>query len=152
MLLPGRAEVLAATGNHPYARLTTASGPVRAFAGAGATAWLTALARGMVASAWGAPEAAVRLVTALADRGELAGVRRVNLPRLDPDAFAAQLPIGQVDEWDALTAGIARALFADCDVVTLGVMTDNHRADRLYRRLGFVDSTPRSSANLRPQP
>lgn len=234
-----RAQVLAATDHHPYARLTTSARELRGFAGPGVTAWLSSWSRGVVASALGEPEAAVRLFAALAERSELAGVRRVNLPRLDRRRLADHLPAGEVDEWDfrwawspppaqpgeqrvqvleppdapaieelltrafpgtftrpgdpqvrrwygiweagrlvacaadrsrggvgsisavtvdadrqgrglgaALTAAMTRELFAGSDVVTLGVMSDNERADRLYRRLGFRESSPRSSAAL----
>jgi GNAT superfamily N-acetyltransferase len=46
----------------------------------------------------------------------------------------------------ALTAAMTRALLAECEEVTLGVMTDNHGAIRLYERLGFAGASPRTSA------
>ncbi len=243
-LLAGRTEVLTATGDHPYARLTTTGDELRAYRGGGAFAWRTRWARGTVASALGEPHAALRLLATLADRGELDGVRRVNLPRIGHDALSASLPVSGIDDWDfrwtsvpppsqpgaaqvrrlaggdaaatdaaaigalldrafpgtftrpgdptvrawygvwedgqlvacgadrsraatgsisaiavdpqcrgrglgaALTATMAQEILTDCDVVTLGVMTDNHRADRLYRRLGFTGCSPRTSADL----
>ncbi|MFD2768361.1 GNAT family N-acetyltransferase [Micromonospora eburnea] len=48
----------------------------------------------------------------------------------------------------ALTAGMTRALFARYDHVALGVFTDNLGAIRLYRRLGFTGTEPRTSVNL----
>ncbi|SCG60605.1 FR47-like protein [Micromonospora echinaurantiaca] len=48
----------------------------------------------------------------------------------------------------ALTAGMTRALFADHDTVALGVYTANVGAVRLYRRLGFTNTLPRSSVRL----
>lgn len=48
----------------------------------------------------------------------------------------------------ALTAGMTRALFAGHDTVALGVYTANVGAVRLYRRLGFTSTLPRSSVRL----
>ncbi|MFJ8580774.1 GNAT family N-acetyltransferase [Micromonospora sp. NPDC093277] len=48
----------------------------------------------------------------------------------------------------ALTAGMARALFARYDHVALGVYADNLGAIRLYRRLGFTGTEHRTSVNL----
>ncbi|MEV4489302.1 GNAT family N-acetyltransferase [Micromonospora coxensis] len=48
----------------------------------------------------------------------------------------------------ALTAGMTRALRARYDQVALGVYTDNVGALRLYRRLGFTGTLPRSSVRL----
>ncbi|MEH0845568.1 GNAT family N-acetyltransferase [Micromonospora sp. CPCC 205711] len=48
----------------------------------------------------------------------------------------------------ALTAGMTRALTARYDDVALGVYTDNVGAIRLYRRLGFTGTEPRSSIHL----
>jgi ribosomal protein S18 acetylase RimI-like enzyme len=48
----------------------------------------------------------------------------------------------------ALTAGMTRALAARYGDVALGVYTDNVGAIRLYRRLGFTGTEPRSSVHL----
>ncbi|ATO13788.1 GNAT family N-acetyltransferase [Micromonospora sp. WMMA2032] len=48
----------------------------------------------------------------------------------------------------ALTAGMAAALFARYDHVALGVYTANVGAIRLYRRLGFSGTEPRTSVHL----
>ncbi|MEU4568853.1 GNAT family N-acetyltransferase [Micromonospora sp. NPDC023956] len=48
----------------------------------------------------------------------------------------------------ALTAGMARALFARYDRVALGVYTRNVGAIRLYRRLGFTGTLARTSLQL----
>lgn len=48
----------------------------------------------------------------------------------------------------ALTAGMARALFARYDRVALGVYPDNVDALRLYRRLGFTHTLARSTVRL----
>ncbi|MFC4147104.1 GNAT family N-acetyltransferase [Micromonospora mangrovi] len=48
----------------------------------------------------------------------------------------------------ALTAGMTRALSARYDHVALGVYTDNVGAIRLYRRLGFTGTEPRTSVRL----
>ncbi|MFU8854382.1 GNAT family N-acetyltransferase [Micromonospora sp. SL1-18] len=48
----------------------------------------------------------------------------------------------------ALTAGMTRALFARYDHVALGVFTDNPGAIRLYRRLGYTGTEPRTSVHL----
>ncbi|MFF5172952.1 GNAT family N-acetyltransferase [Micromonospora sp. NPDC000089] len=48
----------------------------------------------------------------------------------------------------ALTAGMTRALAARHDVVALGVYTANVGAIRLYRRLGYTGTEPRTSVVL----
>ncbi len=48
----------------------------------------------------------------------------------------------------ALTAGMTRALFARYDHVALGVYTENLGAIRLYRRLGYTNTEPRTSVHL----
>lgn len=48
----------------------------------------------------------------------------------------------------ALTSAMTRILFDHAEEVTLGVMTDNLGAARLYERLGFIGSTPRTSVEL----
>ena len=48
----------------------------------------------------------------------------------------------------ALTSGMAARLRAEFDVVSLGVMVDNHRAARLYHRLGFTEVVGRTSVPL----
>lgn len=95
-----RAGVLAATGHHPYARLSTAARWVRGFAGGGATAWLVPWSRGVVATAFGAPDRALWISAHLAGQGELSSVRRVNLPRLDHATLGFHLPVRDPDDWD----------------------------------------------------
>ncbi|WP_262283846.1 GNAT family N-acetyltransferase [Micromonospora sp. MA102] len=48
----------------------------------------------------------------------------------------------------ALTAGMTRALLARYDQVALGVYTANVGAIRLYRRLGYTGTEPRTSVHL----
>ncbi|MEV4756777.1 GNAT family N-acetyltransferase [Micromonospora sp. NPDC049559] len=48
----------------------------------------------------------------------------------------------------ALTAAMTRALLAEAEEVTLGVMVDNLVAIRLYERLGFAGSLARTSVEL----
>jgi GNAT superfamily N-acetyltransferase len=48
----------------------------------------------------------------------------------------------------ALTAGMTRALLARYDQVALGVYTANVGAIRLYRRLGYAGTEPRTSVHL----
>jgi N-acetylglutamate synthase-like GNAT family acetyltransferase len=239
--LATRDQVLAATGHHPYARLTSAGRHLRAYRDRHVVAWAAEWSRGTVAAALGDAVAAVRLLSRLASTGLLAGVRRVNLPRIDHDILAAHLPVADVDDWDfrwtaaspparpgqdrvcrlrpddgpaiesllerafpstftrpgdpavrhwygvwdadrlvacgadrsrggvgsisavavdpdrrgqglggALTAAMTRQMLTEHDVVTLGVMTDNHHAGRMYRRLGFTEASPRTSADLVP--
>lgn len=50
----------------------------------------------------------------------------------------------------ALTAAMTRRLFAEYDVVALGVMWDNDRATRRYQRLGFAASMARTSVSVSP--
>ncbi|WP_433538245.1 GNAT family N-acetyltransferase [Micromonospora sp. CA-249363] len=51
----------------------------------------------------------------------------------------------------ALTAGMTRALLARHDTVALGVYPENVGAVRLYRRLGFTSTLPRTSIRLGPE-
>lgn len=52
----------------------------------------------------------------------------------------------------ALTAAMTRTLLDETEEVTLGVLTDNLPAIRLYDRLGFAGSIPRTSVGLAPVP
>lgn len=81
-----------------------------------------------------------RLIACGADRSR-AGVGSISAVAVDPDAR------GQ-GHGAALTAVMTRELLGECDVVTLGVLTGNHVADRLYRRLGYTEASARTSANL----
>jgi GNAT superfamily N-acetyltransferase len=62
-----------------------------------------------------------------------------------------------IDSWGqglgaALTSAMTRTLLDEAEEVTLGVLTDNPRASRLYERLGFTGSIPRTSVELAPAP
>jgi ribosomal protein S18 acetylase RimI-like enzyme len=81
-----------------------------------------------------------RLVACGADRSR-GGVGSISAVAVDP-AVRGQ-GVGT-----ALIATMTRELLADCDVVTLGVMADNHSAGRLYQRLGYVHTVARTSAML----
>ena len=50
----------------------------------------------------------------------------------------------------ALTSAMAARVLAEFGVASLGVMVDNHRAARLYRRLGFTQVAGRTSVRLSP--
>ncbi|MFI6762148.1 GNAT family N-acetyltransferase [Micromonospora sp. NPDC050417] len=50
----------------------------------------------------------------------------------------------------ALTAAMTRRLLDEAEEVTLGVLTDNFGAIRLYERLGFAGALPRTSVALAP--
>jgi ribosomal protein S18 acetylase RimI-like enzyme len=237
--LAGREQILAATGHHPYARLTTTARDVRGFACDEVIVWLATWSRGTVASASGDPRAALEVLAQLDRRGDLATARRVNVERIDHGALRHHFGATKIDDWDfrwtrtppplqpgeervtpleaddepavavllerafpetftrpgdtmvrcwygiregdrlvacgadrsrggvgsisavtvdpaargqglgaSLTAAMTRQLLGECDVVTLGVMSDNQVAGRLYRRLGFADAILRTSANL----
>lgn len=81
-----------------------------------------------------------RLVACGADRTR-GGVGSLSAIAVDPDFRGRGLGA-------ALTAAMTRDVARDLDVVALGVMADNQRAIRLYRRLGFTRCTPRTSAEL----
>jgi GNAT superfamily N-acetyltransferase len=49
----------------------------------------------------------------------------------------------------ALTAAVTGHLLTEYDTVGLGVLADNQPAIRLYRRMGYADVAPRTSAALR---
>lgn len=239
-----RTRILAATDHHPYVRLTTTGGgPVRGFVrdtpAGRAVAWLNDSRGRRGLDAWGDPAEVVRLIRDLRDAGEVTGIRRLHLPRTEPELLAAHLPVGEPDHWDyrwtrtplpaspdqprpvpvrpeqedevrallgrafpdaytrpgdpdirrwygirdgdrlvacgadvsrgvgclaglavdpdfrgrglgsALTCGLAARVLAEFDVVSLGVMVGNHRAARLYHRLGFTEVAGRTSVPLR---
>ncbi len=238
-----REQILTVTGHHPYVRLTTTGGgPVRGFvrrtSDGLAVVWLNDSRGRRGLDAWGDPAAVVRLIRALWAAGEVAGIRRLHLPRTSKELLTAHLPVGEPDHWDyrwtrsplppppdppspvplppereeevralldrafpdaytrpghpdirrwyglwhgdrliacgadvsrgvgclaglavdpdfrgrglgaALTSGMAARLRAEFDVVSLGVMVDNHRAARLYHRLGFTEVAGRTSVPL----
>lgn len=100
--LAGRDAVLAAAGNHPYARRLAAGGEVRALVTGSSVVWLLPgdRTRAPVLEALGDPEHVLRLLAEFRDRGDLAAVRRVHLPRVDRRRLGAVLPIGEPDHWD----------------------------------------------------
>jgi ribosomal protein S18 acetylase RimI-like enzyme len=98
--LDGRAAVLAATGDHPYTRMTTDGEPVTGYQTGEAVAWLGHGPWGPVACAVGDPRQAARLFADLAAEDRLAGVRWVHLPRVDGRALAPHLRMSHQDDWD----------------------------------------------------
>lgn len=101
--LAGREAVLAATGNHPYARRhTSGSGEVRALAAGSSVVWILpgGGARTPGLDALGDPDHVLPMVTEFRDRGDLAAMRRIHLPRVDEARLAALLPIAEPDHWD----------------------------------------------------
>lgn len=101
--LAGREAVLAATGNHPYARRHTSdSGEVRALVTGASVVWILPGGGGRAPTldALGDPDHVLPMVAELRDRGDLSAVRRIHLPRVDQTRLAALLPIGEPDHWD----------------------------------------------------
>ncbi|SBT39856.1 GNAT family N-acetyltransferase [Micromonospora narathiwatensis] len=148
-VLAGRDTLLAATGHHPYARHALwRDHDAHGWRRDGAVGWLLPESFPTTTSRPGDPRIVDwygihdgdRLVACGADRsrgdvGFLAGLT-VATDRRGRGLGAA------------LTAGMTRALFARYDHVALGVYTDNVGAIRLYRRLGYTDTEPRTSVHL----
>ncbi|MEV0714242.1 GNAT family N-acetyltransferase [Asanoa sp. NPDC050611] len=90
--------------------------------------------------AWWAIREGGRLVACAADRsrggvGFLAGIA------VHPDARGRGLGA-------ALTAAVTRRLVEEHGMAALGVMSDNHLANRMYASLGYASSIPRTSVGL----
>jgi RimJ/RimL family protein N-acetyltransferase len=100
-VLPGREAVLAAAGDHPYARLTTGGdGPVVGYHDEGVLAWTGPGPWGPLACAVGDPRPAARLFARLRDDDRLAGARWLHLPRITPAEAGEVLPVQASDDWD----------------------------------------------------
>ncbi|HEU4423731.1 MAG TPA: N-acetyltransferase [Pilimelia sp.] len=100
-LLAGRDAVLAATGHHPYVRLTTGGvGTVRGYVRDGVTAWTGPGPWGPVGCALGDADGAARLFAALAASGGLGGARWLHLPRATGSLLSRHLPISHHDDWE----------------------------------------------------
>jgi ribosomal protein S18 acetylase RimI-like enzyme len=99
--LAGRDAILAATDHHPYTRRNTGGGDMRGLGDGSSAVWITdSPGRTPILDALGDPARVPRLLAELRDRGELAGVRRIHLPRVDTAALAAVVPVGEPDLWD----------------------------------------------------
>ena len=236
----GRAAILAATGDHPYARLNTGGDDLSGYLLDGATAWIAPGPHGKLAGyAMGDPLPAARLFGELIAGGTVTDLRWLNLPPVDAAVLARYLAVEARNDWyfhwtaapppvqpgeedvvrlttadhpaieallddafpstgtrpddprvrrwygirsgdrlvacgadrgrgsagmlaaitvardsqgsglgAAVTAAMTRALLAEAEEVTLGVLVANERADRLYRRLGFAGAYGRTSVRL----
>jgi GNAT superfamily N-acetyltransferase len=97
----GRHAVLAATGGHPYARLSTGNADeLRGYVGPGVTAWTGVGPTGPVAGALGDASVAARLLAALAGAGRPPGIRRLHLPRAATARLAPYLTVAEQEDWE----------------------------------------------------
>jgi GNAT superfamily N-acetyltransferase len=94
--LTGRAAVLAAAGNTPYARLMMSSS-VTGFAAGGALAWTSVGPWGPIGCVIGPVDEAAALVTRLLDDGTLGHVPHLHAP------VGAPVPLPFLEDWDLRT-------------------------------------------------
>jgi ribosomal protein S18 acetylase RimI-like enzyme len=134
-VLVDREAVLAVTGHHPYARLTTGGvGTVRGYLRDGVTAWTGPGPWGPVACALGDPDGAARLFAALTASGGLGGARWLHLPRAGRARLARQLAIAYQDDWEfRWTEKPPPPAAAEDRVVRLGPYDETEITDLLDR-------------------
>jgi ribosomal protein S18 acetylase RimI-like enzyme len=95
-----RAALLAATGDHPFARLTTQSGDVLGLVGEATTVWVGDRRGDPLLGAIGDGPAALDVVVALHRDGTIGVGARAELPRMDHAVVAAAYPNSHVIDWD----------------------------------------------------
>ncbi|MGC4893544.1 GNAT family N-acetyltransferase [Micromonospora sp. DT31] len=101
--LTGRETVLAAAGHHPFARhALRRDQAVRGWRHGGAVGWLLPTGEWSVGGAVGVPGPALDVFAAQRAGGTLRPGQSVNLPRADPAAVTARLPVARLTEWDFL--------------------------------------------------
>ncbi|TDC29138.1 GNAT family N-acetyltransferase [Micromonospora sp. 15K316] len=99
-ILDGRSAVLAATGDHPYARHSLGrDGEPRGWRRDGAVVWLLPAGQRPTVAALGAAGPVLDVCADLVAEGVLGAGRWLNLPRLDPADLTGRLPVAQHDEW-----------------------------------------------------
>jgi GNAT superfamily N-acetyltransferase len=97
----GRAAVLDAASHHPYALLSTGGDvQLRVFRSEGVTLWLRTAQNIRSINGLGDGDRAVPLLAWLGAEDQLAGVRRLHLPRVADDVLSGQLPVAPPDHWD----------------------------------------------------
>ncbi|MEW2539989.1 GNAT family N-acetyltransferase [Micromonospora chalcea] len=101
--LTGRGALLAAAGDHPYARhALRRDQAVRGWRHGGAVGWLLPPGEWSAGGAVGAPGPAIDVFAAHRADGTLRAGQSINLPHADPDEVAARLPVARLIEWDFL--------------------------------------------------
>ncbi|WP_435123266.1 GNAT family N-acetyltransferase [Micromonospora tulbaghiae] len=101
--LTGPEALLAATGNHPYARhALRRDQAVRGWRHGGAVGWLLPPGEWSAGGAVGASGPALDVFAAQRADGTLSAGQSINLPRADPDEVSARLPVARLIEWDFL--------------------------------------------------
>ncbi len=95
-----RAALYAATGDHPWVRLTTRGGDGVAYAGPDLTLWYGGDPRSARVGALGDGRRALELVAALYADGEIGPGTRAELPRMDHEAVLSAFPGVDVVDWD----------------------------------------------------
>lgn len=100
-LVRDRAAILAATGDHPYARLQTGNGgTLTGYLFDDTVLWTGPSPRGTQAYAMGDGEQALRLVGELVASGVLPELSWLHLPRVPADVLAGHVRVTKHDDWD----------------------------------------------------
>ncbi|MCO1598584.1 GNAT family N-acetyltransferase [Micromonospora sp. RHAY321] len=100
-VLQDRAAILAAAGNHPYARHALWRGvPARGYRRDGAVLWLLPPGQGPAGGAIGTAGPAIDVCVALVADGVLRPEQWLHLPRHDPALAAGRLAVARHDDWD----------------------------------------------------
>ncbi|NBE84360.1 GNAT family N-acetyltransferase [Micromonospora rubida] len=99
--LEGRAAILDAAGQHPYARHSLWRGDEpRGWRLADAVAWLLPPGQGAAGGALGGAGPAVDLFAELVAAGEVRPDQLLHLPRLDAAELSGRLAATRIDHWD----------------------------------------------------
>jgi GNAT superfamily N-acetyltransferase len=97
----GRPAVLDATGHHPYALLSTGGdAQLRVFRSEGVTLWLRTGQDDRTIAGLGDGDRAVPLLAWMGAGDQLAGIRRLHLPRVADTVLRSHFPIAAPDHWD----------------------------------------------------
>jgi ribosomal protein S18 acetylase RimI-like enzyme len=99
-VITDRSALYAATGDHPWVRMTTRNGDGVAYIGTDVIGWFGGRPDRATAGALGNGPAALDLVVALAAEGTVIPGTRAELPRMDHAAVHAAFPDVHVVDWD----------------------------------------------------
>ncbi|WP_174536988.1 GNAT family N-acetyltransferase [Micromonospora chalcea] len=101
--LTGRKALLAAAGNHPYARHALRDDQaVRGWRHGGTVGWLLPPGEWSAGGAVGAPGPALDVFAVQRADGTLRPGQSINVSRAEPAEVAARLPVARLVEWDFL--------------------------------------------------
>lgn len=142
-ILHDRAMLLAATDNHPYVQLNTASGEATGYRLGDTVVWIGQGAWGPVGCALGDGTKAVRVFAELASTGALDGVKRLNLPRIALGAVTPYLPAADPGDWDfRWTTTAPPPLLGEERVVPLGAEDEKAIIDLIEEAFPTTSTRP----------